>query len=255
MELQHRLKMDDDWFLKSPIDFEHKKYVLLDFLKKIEEEFSYGKIYPGFTEVVVHMASVQNFMKNQKYLTLNKHFEETDDEIMVHEIKEKKPRKKLKDVDYEELDKICKYSSIKFFEYFAIAKSIWSFVFETTHLKLKKGSPNLGLGIGLLFYFDSFNQKNYIWTYKLQRISDDYSDHKCVLTQMYYGDKKITSKTLKKILPENFNIFYDSLPMFEVKVSEKFDLNQSLIPIFKRKIMTHVFQTLRKMFENNLIIT
>ena len=251
MELQHRIKMDDDWFLKSPIDFEHKKYILLDFLKKIEDEFSYGKIYPGFTEVVMHMASVQNFMKNHKYLTLNKNFEESDDEIMVHEIKEKKPRKKFKNDDYEEIDKICKYSSIKFLEYFAIAKSIWSFVFETTHLKLKKGTPNLGLGIGLLFYFDSHNKKNYIWTYQLQRISNDYSDHKCVLNEIHYGDKKITSKTLRKRLPEEFDMFYESLPMFEVEASENFDLNHSLIPIFKRKIMTYVFQSIRKMLEND----
>jgi hypothetical protein len=68
------MKMDYDWFLKKPIDFEHKKYVLLDFLKKVDEDFSFGKIYPSFTEVAFQMASVQNFLRNRKYFSLKKEF-------------------------------------------------------------------------------------------------------------------------------------------------------------------------------------
>ena len=107
------MKMDYDWFLKKPIDFEHKKYVLLDFLKKVDEDFSFGKIYPSFTEVAFQMASVQNFLRNRKYFSLKKEFEEKDDEILLFEIKEKKPKQKFDVEDYPELEKICEYSSIK----------------------------------------------------------------------------------------------------------------------------------------------
>ena len=247
--MEKQLKMDNDWFLKSPIDFEHKKYVLLDFLKKIENEFTYGKIYPAFTEVVMQMASVQNFMKNHKYLYLDKQFEFDDDEVMSYEIKEKRPRKKFNQEDLDELDRICKYSSVKFMEYFAIAKSIWSFVYETTHVRLKKGTPNLTIGMGLVFYTDKFTDKKYIWTYDLKPVSEIYADYKCVFNEIYCGDKKITSKTLKKLLPPQHLEYYSILPMFEAFSAQNFDLNQTIIPIFKRKVLTFVFQSIRKMIE------
>ena len=38
--------LETDWFLKKPIDLEHKEYVLNYFLKRVEESLSSGEIYP-----------------------------------------------------------------------------------------------------------------------------------------------------------------------------------------------------------------
>ena len=37
------------WFSTAPIDFEHKQYVLLDFLQSVDEQFSTSKIYPALS--------------------------------------------------------------------------------------------------------------------------------------------------------------------------------------------------------------
>jgi hypothetical protein len=44
-----------DWFAEAPIDFEHKNYVLLSYLKEIDEAYSYHKLSPYllYTEKLV----------------------------------------------------------------------------------------------------------------------------------------------------------------------------------------------------------
>jgi hypothetical protein len=237
------MKMDYDWFLKKPIDFEHKKYVLLDFLKKVDEDFSFGKIYPSFTEVAFQMASVQNFLRNRKYFSLKKEFEEKDDEILLFEIKEKKPKQKFDAQDYPELEKICEYSSLKFMEYFTIAKTIWSFAFETTEVKPKKNIENHGYGMGFAFYHDKFTHKHYVWLFELKKINKKHREHKCVFKLLYEGDKKITMKSLKSSMEGNAKELAYKFPVFELTSEHNLDLEQTLIPIFKRKIMNHIFQT------------
>lgn len=246
------LKMDYDWFLKKPVDFEHKKYVLLDFLKKVDEDFSYGKVYPSFTEVAFQMASIQNFLRNRKYFSLKKQFEEKDDEIMLFEIKEKKPKQKFSEKDYPELEKICEYSSLKFLEYFTVAKTIWSFAFETTDVRLKKNPQNITYGKGLVTYHDKFEHKHYVWFFDLKKVNKKYSDHKCVFKTLYCGENKITMRDLKKIVNEEYKELLFKYPLFEVTSFQNLNLNQTLVPIFKRKIMNYVFQTTsKKMLESN----
>ena len=43
------------WFAEAPIDFEHKNYVLLSYLKEIDESYSYHKLSPYllYTEKLV----------------------------------------------------------------------------------------------------------------------------------------------------------------------------------------------------------
>lgn len=44
-----------DWFAEAPIDFEHKNYVLLSYLKEIDESYSYHRLSPYllYTEKLV----------------------------------------------------------------------------------------------------------------------------------------------------------------------------------------------------------
>jgi hypothetical protein len=237
------MKMDYDWFLKKPVDFEHKKYVLLDFLKKVEEDFSYGKVYPSFTEVAFQMASVQNFLKNRKYFSLNKEFEEKDDEILLFEIKEKKPKQKFTEEEYPELEKICEYSTLKFLEFFTIAKTIWSFAFETTEVKVRKNLENLDYGKGLAFHHDEYNKMYYVWFYDMKKINKKSREHKCVLKTLYAGEKRITLRGLKSIVNEEYKELLYKYPVFDLYTDHNLDLEQTLLPIFKRKIMNYVFQT------------
>ena len=42
-------KMSTNWLFDEPIDFEHKQYVLLDFLKYCDKKIEKFEVYPLYT--------------------------------------------------------------------------------------------------------------------------------------------------------------------------------------------------------------
>jgi hypothetical protein len=59
-------KLDPEWMLKKPVDFEFNKYTLLDYLQKCENRFNNLEIYPDFVELSLHLANIQSLVKENK---------------------------------------------------------------------------------------------------------------------------------------------------------------------------------------------
>ena len=49
------------WFTLSPIDLEHKQYILLDFLQSVKEDFTLDVLYPWLSEVQKQHADLAAF--------------------------------------------------------------------------------------------------------------------------------------------------------------------------------------------------
>ena len=130
--------LPSDWFLQRPIDFEHKQYVLGSLLVKVEDALSKGELYPYFTELSLHMASIGSFLKNESYYIIDKEFNSVDDEVMLYELKPKKNRKKFTQEEYAEMVKILAYAHEKLLQYFTICKSVWDMSYDATSIKLRK---------------------------------------------------------------------------------------------------------------------
>ena len=55
------------WFIKEPIDIEHKEYVLLDYLKSISKNINSKNCYPILRAVSKIVKSHDNIMGGGKY--------------------------------------------------------------------------------------------------------------------------------------------------------------------------------------------
>ena len=64
--------MNTDWVFQEPIDFEHKQYVLLDFLQKMDKQLQNLKLYPNFQQISLHLASINLITEKGQYLTLTR---------------------------------------------------------------------------------------------------------------------------------------------------------------------------------------
>ena len=51
-------KLNPEWLLKEPIDFEYNKYTLLDYLQKCEKGFDKLEIYPDFVELSLNLKRI-----------------------------------------------------------------------------------------------------------------------------------------------------------------------------------------------------
>ncbi len=240
---KRNFKLDPEWLLKEPIDFEWNKYTLLDYIQKCERRLDNLEIYPDFVELSLHLANIQSIVKEKTLLLTNKKFESSDDEILLKELVPKKMRE-LSNQEQQELEKTVKYSGNKLFDTFNLAKSIWNLAFDNIEINLKKNRNSLISGSGYFYFFIGETPVLHVYEYEIKQPKRAKGSNKTYLTKIYEGSAENLSlgEVLDTFSTLNQTDFYKNLPVFEVRIFQKFPMEQTIIPIIKRKIMSYVFQ-------------
>jgi hypothetical protein len=245
-------KLNPEWMLKEPLDFEYNKYTLLGYIQKCEKGFDKLEIYPDFVEISLHLANLQSLIKENTLLLTNKKFESCDDEILVKELTPKKPRE-LTGEEEVELFKTLKYSNGKLFDTFNVAKSIWNLAYDNIEIFIKKNKKGIVAGNGYVYFYNKSIEKLFVWEYEIKKPRGDKNNHKTYLTLIYEGEFKKFS--IPEIIDQNSNWketdYYKQLPIFEAQSSQNFPMNETLVPIIKRKIMSYIFQIVNTQKINN----
>ena len=240
-------KLSPDWMLAEPIDFEYNKYTLLDYIQKCEKSFEGFKIYPDFVELSLHLANVQSMFKEKTLLLIDKKFESCDDEILLKELTPKR-LPVMNEQEFEELNKTLVYSGNKLMDTFSVGKSIWSIVYESTDIKLKKNKRYLDKGYGYIYFGVKRTKNLYIWEYSIKRMKRGSDESKIYLNKIYEGNPE--GQVLSEVISENTtwkeNENQGELPVFEVYSNEHFPLDETLVPMIKRKVLSYILQTLPK---------
>lgn len=233
--------MDTDWLFHGVLDAEQKQYVLLNYFQKLNKYFEEMKIYPMFIELSLHLGNIQTLINSNKILYTEKKFSTNDDELLLSDLKVKDiPVLATEEVD--EYKKILKNSQPQLYDYFNFAKSLWTVVYESIDLKVKKNRSNIKSKSGFFYYKN--DDVLYIWQYTTKKVYKTNNQTKTHLKQIYKGEEK--ELTVEKII-SMFSKTYDknnekTYPIFEVSCSNMFPLKETLLPIFKRKILSYINQ-------------
>jgi len=237
MEKEIKLLMPTDWFLRKPVDVEYNEYIIMSFIKKVEDALSRGEIYPYFSELALHLAVCRAYIEDGLLLGLDKTFTTPDDEIMLFEIKNVKSRKKFTDKEYKDIRVSVVTALEKLKEYFVVAKSVWEIGYQSVATNPIKNGEHAYFGAGFFIYQDIFNKENYIWKYSIKKIRQDTEETKCDVERIYKGEQSDRySKLIDQISDSKF-------PIFECISSQNLPIENSLLPLFKRKLMNHTIQS------------
>jgi hypothetical protein len=218
--------MDTDWIFDGVIDAEQKQYVLLGYFQKLNKQLEEMKIYPMFTEITLHLANVQNIIKNNKILYTNKKLTSYDDELTFIDLKTK-DLPPLKVSELNELKIILEYSLSKLQDYFDIIKSIWTVVYDSIEIVSIYNEDNLTSKKG--YFYTKYNKIINIWEYNIRKYKG-------------YNAFNIEEK-LEDDLLKHIHSIDNKLPSFYLHCEKDVPMEETLIPLFKRKVMSYVLQT------------
>lgn len=62
-------RLDKNWFTNGIIDFEYKKYILLDYIQSARNSFHQNKLYPIFSDLISHYKSLVEYKNNMELMT------------------------------------------------------------------------------------------------------------------------------------------------------------------------------------------
>jgi len=245
--------MDTDWIFQGILDSEQKEYVLLNYFQKLNEYLEAMKVYPMFIELSLHLGNIQTLLTRNQILYTNKKFKSPDDEIVISDLKVK-DIPKLTDEEFDEYKKILKYSQPRLLDYFNIAKSIWSIVYESISVSVKKNRKNLHNKTGFFYY--KIEENVMIWKYHTRKVKNTKNQTRTSLIEIYNGPTN--NLTIQNIISK-FSKTYEKnqeklFPVFEVNCIQLFPLQETLIPIFKRKILSYISQSKTSKINTNSTI-
>jgi hypothetical protein len=135
------------------------------------------------------------------------------------------------------------YSAPRIMEYFNIAKSVWTIVFDSLDMKIKRNKKNILHPKGF-FYFIDHEKKHYVWEYTIKQ-ETRYNPQQMTKVKLIYQDQ-INELTIPKII-NTFSTF-ESIdkktgPIFLMTSKDIFPINETLLPMFKRRIAGIISQT------------
>ena len=234
--------MNTDWLFDGILDAEQKQYVLLDYFQKMNQHLERMEVYPMFIELSLHLGNMQTLKTQNKILYTDRKLTSNDDEIVLSDLKVK-DIPVLDDEEVIEYHKILKNSQPQIYDYFNFAKSIWSIVYDSIEVVVKKNKNNLQSKSG--FFSFKTPEKVYIWQYITRRVYKTNGQTKTSIKLIFEGQQD--SLTIPQII-STFSKTYEknnesNYPVFEVFCSDVFPLEQTLVPIFKRKILAYIHQS------------
>lgn len=241
--------MDTDWLFHGVLDAEQKQYVLLDYFQKLNKYFEEMKIYPMFIELSLHLGNIQTLINSNKILYTEKKFSTNDDELLLSDLKVKDiPVLATEEVD--EYKKILKNSQPQLYDYFNFAKSLWTVVYESIDLKVKKNRSNIKSKSGFFYY--NHEGVLYVWQYTTKKVYKTNNQTKTHLKQIYKGTpEELTAEKIISMFSKTYEKNNEkSYPIFEVNCNSMFPLKETLLPIFKRKILSYINQQKDKTVES-----
>jgi len=237
--------MKTDWLFQEPIDLEHKQYVLLDYLQKLDKNLNNLKLYPQFQEISLHLASINLLIEKGQYLTLGRQLKDPDDEILISDLIPVDCPLLTKE-EILEVYNVCKYSTENLRDYFNHAKAIWDIVNDTVSIEVVQNPKNIEPKQGLFFL--EYKEKTYLYEFIIKQIKKDSVETKCQIKKICEcpkGDFNEKLKSIKTPLIKNLQDeeVHGKLIVFTVNHNNNYPLRETLLPIVKRKIMNYMIQS------------
>ena len=243
IESKVKFMMETDWVFQEPIDFEHKKYVLLAYFKKVDDLLLQNKIYPTFIELSLHLASLQTLVKEKVILSTNKTFLSCDDEVLLKEL----TAKSIPELNTEEkleLQKIVHHSATQFLDYFSVVKSYWATIYESIDMTIKRNRKYLTKPKGYIVYTHTNHNHIHVWEYQINELAPNIDEYNIKISLIYEGNKKELS--LNKVI-EEYSSFTEReskiAPVFDFKSTKEYPIDETLLPLFKRRLLAHIYQS------------
>jgi hypothetical protein len=199
------------------------------------------EVYPMFIELSLHLGNIQTLLTQNKILYVDKKLTSTDDELVLNDLKVR-DIPVLDDEEVIEYQKILKNSQPQLHDYFNFAKSIWSIVYDSIDVVVKRNKNNLQSKSGFFSY--KTPEILYVWQYTTRKVYKTKNQTKTSLKLIFKGQQDNLTipeiiSTFSKTYEKNNEVGY---PIFEVFCNDIFPLEQTLVPIFKRKILSYVNQ-------------
>jgi len=231
-----------NWLTEGLIDFEYKQYVLLAYLKHVQQCFAEQKLYPQLSDLVFHYQNLQTIRTDKKLIYENfpKKVSRADFE-KLHLTYEKMVQD---DRLMAELDAIMEFAMPKLQETLKEGKSVYEYVEENLEIT-PVGLTSLRTDEGYLFLYESVTHDTRVYHYQISLFENTFEKYRGVYTshlETFRKSMNITFESLKVEVSRKHRIMANPAT-YLVASQISCPLDETLLPIAKRLLIRYISTT------------
>lgn len=234
-------QLSKDWLTQGLIDFEYKKYILLAYLKTVNESFGKSELYPFLADLVFHYRNLLAIKENKSLIR-----ESFPKEISLEEFKklELSYRKMVEDDDVmTELESIIEFAIPKIHSSLQDGSVIYEYVESQCEISPIGVTP-LYAKEGYLFVSQPPEKETSVYRYQISIFEGSQEQLRSLNTEFVDRVEKKPLYTYERMKLDLLNRFKD-LPnpaTYLIFSKMKFPFLETLMPVAKRLFVKHISQ-------------
>ena len=228
-----------NWFIEGSIDFEYKKYILLDYLQEINRYFDKSKLYPNLTDLIFHYNNLQYFKKSKSML--QQAFPQRLTKADIAAVKLTYQKIVDDDSTMREIEQIIAYALQKMDPAIQTGKEIYDFVESQLNID-PVGIVPLQPFNGYFSLRNGRERTNFIYEYSItifENKDDKYRGININFIDTYEESILNTPEALKLNLIRR-NQYMPNPAVYYVQSDITFPLEQTLLPVAKRSLVKYI---------------
>jgi hypothetical protein len=228
-----------NWFIEGSIDFEYKKYILLDYLQEINHHFDKRRLYPNLTDLIFHYNNLHYFKSNKS--VLQQAFPQQLTQADIEAVKLTYEKIVQDDQSMLEIENIITYALKKMDTTIQTGKEIYDFVESKLNINPVGVMPLLPYH----GYFSLHNGKektNWVYEYQItifESKDDKYRGINVQFVDTYEQSITNTPESIKLSLI-NRRKHLPNPAVYYLHTDMNFPLEQTLLPVAKRSLVKYI---------------
>ncbi|MFD1257127.1 hypothetical protein ACFQ3S_09990 [Mucilaginibacter terrae] len=228
-----------NWFIEGSIDFEYKKYVLLDYLQSINQHFHRRYLYPNLADLVFHYNNLVHFKQNKTVLQQN--FPQRLTKADMEGVKLTYEKIVQDDHTMHEIEQIITYALCKMDPALKTGRKIYDFVESCLDIDPVGVIPLLPYE-GYFTLRNGIEKTNRVYEYQFtlfESQNDQYRGIHINLIDTFEYNLVNTPEAIKQQLIKKRK-HLPNPAMYHVQSEITFPLEETLLPVAKRSLVKYI---------------
>ena len=228
-----------NWFIEGSIDFEYKKYILLDYLQEINRHFDKSKLYPNLSDLIYHYNNLRYFKQNKTML--QQAFPQRLTQADIDAVKLTYQKMVEDDSTMQEIERIITYALNKMDPAIQTGKEIYDFVESRLSIDPVGIVPLMPFS-GYFSLRNGTETTNRVYEYHFTIFEDKDDKYRGInisLVDTYQQSLVNTPEAIKLNLIKSRK-HLPNPAVYYVYTDIAFPLEQTLLPVAKRSLVKYI---------------
>lgn len=232
-------KLQTNWLTDGLIDFEYKKYLLLAYLEGVKEEFGAKRLYPVFSDLIMHYNNLMQVKEHKKLVY--EQFPQRISRADFHKLELVYQKIVEDDETMREIEEIVQFAAPKFDYALQTGKEIYDYIESNLEIT-PVGITPLYHDAGYLFLDEYPSRETRVYEYQMTIFENTFETYRGINTKYVDTIRRSLTSTFEHIkinlVKQNKKLPNPATFAIVAKVPCAFD--QSLLPIAKRTLVKYM---------------